>query len=312
MTASLNNAYITDLKYTTYGMAMFPFYTIRRTSENEFEVGISNDEFTWDAIENVENTPFSTYYLENPENPFSNINSSCVIVNLEEIKEFSQKLEESGVFEIDGFDTHRDLGKHVLDGGDGFKLALVLSDGRTITSTSTNTYPKRYQEVSQVLHEFFEQHSDFSRRYPKELPDSPIRKIEIKCSGFMEELSWIPCVRCELNAGLKQWAVTLKDRRGELFDENPLDIADYGEVEDVSSLPFNELLDFVKELNIIQYNPYSSSASESNDLLRIYIYFENDQELSYTTRDMPENYADFKSRFAQFVYSYYFQIASKN
>ena len=120
----------------------------------------------------------------------------------------------------------------------------------------------------------------------------------------MEELSWSPYVRIEINRGWKQWAVTLKDKRGDYLGD-VTDISDYGNVEDPDALPFDDLQDFIEELDIVQYNPTSSSVGDSIEYISVYASFENGQELSYTTRELPEGYDDFKRKLADFALEYY-------
>ena len=309
----MGKAYITDLKYRRHGMAMFPFNTIRRLSDDEFEIGTSTEEFTWDAIESVPNTPFDTCYLDAPEDPFSDMHSSRTVASLDDIAKLSDALEEAGLRNMDGYERHRDLGPGVLDGGDGFRLAVVFSDGTTLASSSTNAYPPSYAEVSRALLEFFEEHADFSRRYPRQVPDSPIVRLCIECgSMFGGENSAIPYIKFELDRVRSQWAVAIYDNYGQMFDEK-VKLSDFASVDNPDSeLPFDEMMEMVAGIDVVGDNPTQTGSGDGIENLLIQVRFANGQEILYNTNMLPDGYEGFKDDIARFAFDYHRSMTTRS
>lgn len=271
---------ITALCFHRFSTAMEPYY-IMRPEEDGIHWYVSRDE----------------------EDPASGYMASNVITDASPAEAFSKALIDAGVLKWDGYSRSKPLPRGLLDGDNGFSLKLTLSDGSTLEARGSNIYPSNYSEIQALIYDTFEAHEDYSKYYPTSLPEEELKRIEIKI-GSPYTSQYTPLYSVSLIESYKQWAVVLRDPRGEYLEAETI-ISAYAETED--PLPFDEYAGLLQKYDILAMNgTHDNWENQTNaTFLQVFGFFEGDKMVEiHRTIDLDE-YDGFIREFIGMTKTYY-------
>ena len=162
---------LVGLKFHQFGMMMFPYYSIRQLGD-DFQCAQTSSELYWAPMDSAETLEYLTHSSEGYAydeyaggDPLAtSARYSSALVSADALSELSDQLAAAGAYGWDGFHKVRTPppGLEVLDGGDGFDLALLLSDGSHVRAHGQESYPPGYDLMVEALRDFFDRHVNWS------------------------------------------------------------------------------------------------------------------------------------------------------
>lgn len=309
-----NDATVVGFRYTHMGMYRGPFYSIRQVGDGHVCAETSSPIF-WPAMDGLEGYTLSddgTYgYDSFSTDPMGkDAYYSAVSLTDEDLVEFTNLLADDGVFEWDGFDETwtPPEGLEVTDTGETFDLQVLLSDGTHISAHGVDTAPEGSNRAIADIMDWFEDHADYSRYYPTELPDSQAQRLMIEFLPVFYRPGTSD-FKIELTRGTSRWAVLLRDGKGAFLDKGT-DIGDYGTVDDPDTLPFDRFLDILRSYDVLSWNHIEHEDSDNDERWIVTAYFENGQMIQINTNDHPDWYDGFRTTVVNEIIAYYNEVKS--
>ncbi len=309
-----NGATVVGFRYTHMGMYRGPFYSIRQV-DGGYVCAETSSPIFWPAMDGSEGYTLSddgTYgYDSFSTDPMGkDAYYSAVSLTDEDLVEFTNLLADDGVFEWDGFDETwaPPEGFEVTDTGDTFDLQVLLSDGTHISAHGVDTAPEGSNRAIADIMDWFEDHADYSRYYPTELPDSQAQRLMIEFLPVFYRPGTSD-FKIELTRGTSRWAVLLRDGKGAFLDKGT-DIGDYGTVDDPDTLPFDRFLDILRSYDVLSWNHIEHEDSDNDERWIVTAYFENGQMIQINTNDHPDWYDGFRTTVVNEIIAYYNEVKS--
>lgn len=310
-----DGATVTGFRFSHRGMYWGPFYSIRQV-EGGFECAVTNGDVYWPAMDGEDFLPWSELspngsygYLDYGGDPLgADSYHSAVLLDDADMAEFTELLAEHGVFGWDGFDEQRtwEEGFQPTDTGDTFDLRILLSDGTHMSAHGVDVTPDDPAGGMNAIMRWFEAHADYSAYYPTELPDAQVLRLTIEFLPVFYRPGTSD-FKIELNRGRGQWAVLLRDGKGEFLDEGT-DLSDYATVDDADTLPFDRFMNLLAAYDVASWNNTTYDEGKNTEQWTVHVAFDNGQYVEIRTDRHPEWYEAFRADVVREIIAYYDEV----